>query len=49
MNKSFENLNVNALYDVLAEILSEKHGAKITYTVREAEHGRKKNVRQNHN
>lgn len=36
MNKSFENLNVVALYDVLAEILSEKHGAKITYTVKEA-------------
>lgn len=33
MNSAFENLNVNALYEVLAEILSDKHGAKITYTV----------------
>ena len=33
MIAAFENLNVNALYDVLAEILGEKYGAKITYTV----------------
>lgn len=33
MTRAFENLNVNALYEVLAEILSDKHGAKITYKV----------------
>lgn len=33
MNPAFEKLNVNALYEVLAEILSDKHGAKITYKV----------------
>ena len=33
MNAAFKNLNVNALYEVLADILSEKHGAKISYKV----------------
>ena len=35
--QAFESLNVNALYDVLADILSEKHGAKIRYTIKERE------------
>lgn len=33
MTQTFENLNVNALYEVLADILSAKHDAKITYKV----------------
>jgi len=33
MTETFEKLNVNALYEVLADILSEKHGAKISYKV----------------
>jgi hypothetical protein len=33
MVQAFENLNVNALYEVLAEILGEKHEAKISYKV----------------
>lgn len=37
MAPGFNNLNVNALFDALAEILSEKHEAKITYTVKEKE------------
>lgn len=30
----FESLNVCALYEVLADILGDKYGAKITYTVK---------------
>lgn len=42
MTQAFENLNVNALYEVLAEILGEKHGAKISYKVTpKAEKGNK--------
>ena len=37
MNPAFEKLNVNALYEILASILSEKHGAEIRYTVKEKE------------
>lgn len=38
--QAFENLNVNALYEVLGDILSEKHEARIRYTVKEREEAR---------
>ena len=41
MNPAFEKLNVNALYEVLADILGDKHEAKIRYTVKKKEEARK--------
>lgn len=35
--QAFDKLNVVALYDVLADILGEAHGAKIKYTIQRKE------------
>jgi hypothetical protein len=35
--KSFDKLNVSALYSTLADILGEKHNAKITYSIKKKE------------
>lgn len=37
----FENLNVNTLYEVLADILSKKHDVQVKFTVRKKEEAHK--------
>lgn len=37
----FENLNVQNFLDVLAEILSDKHEVKVTFTARKKEEAQK--------
>jgi hypothetical protein len=39
-SQAFDGLNVVALYDVLADILGDAHGAKIKYTVKKKEEAR---------